>query len=119
MNTKTRKFEPYRELPTAEASYAEGYQIGLKWDAPWVPGGPWFVNVSDFERQSKNPVWVYFCDATVENNKEWRRGWEDGVRAQATTVTHPDHYYQKWNPRPKGSCQCGYHLLRQLVQTGG
>lgn len=117
MNT-LRTFGKYRALQTAEASYKDGYQTGLKWDAPWAPGGPWFTHITPWEEQTKDKDWVAFCKATVENNREWVRGWQDGVRAQTETIVHPDRYYCSWNPRPK-VCHCAYHLLRQLVQTGG
>lgn len=75
---------PYNDLgkgiPTAEASYAEGYDRGLTWTAPWQPGGP-FVVTPGVDTHGRDPDWVAYCEATRENNREWLRGFADGRAA--------------------------------------
>lgn len=99
---------------TPVASYVEGYNTGLNWDAPWIPGGPWYIYPDQYNH---NADWEAYCKATLENNKEWLRGWQDGVKDQTATVTHPDKYYPRWStPRP-AVCNCGYHRIRATVDV--
>jgi hypothetical protein len=95
-----RTFGPYpggspEGIPTAQASYEDGYNSGLTWDrfAPhnkYVPGGPWIHSWSQrYEFSHRDPVdkahLKAYCDATVENHAEWMRGWHDGRAAKAPT----------------------------------
>jgi len=77
-----RQSGTYDELPTFEESYTDGFKIGLTWDRPWTPGGPWVAT----KRVSKNPLWSSFCAATAENNKNWLAGWRAG--REKKTLTH-------------------------------
>ena len=66
---------------TAEAAYEDGYNSGLTWDRfkllgnNYVPGGP-FVHRCD--NPNADSDYRAYCDATVENNTEWLRGWHNG-----------------------------------------
>ncbi len=70
-----------RGIPTAEASYADGYRTGATWAEAYTPGGP-FVVTPYGGVPANDPDWIAFCSATAENNREWRRGFDD---ASATT----------------------------------
>lgn len=68
-------------IPTAEASYAEGYERGLTWTAPWQPGGPF---VGDGPTDTQDADLNAFRKAQRENRDAWLRGFADG-RAAART----------------------------------
>ena len=70
-------------IPTAKASYEDGWWTGCGWNHKknnYVPGGPSVTTVQPHERQFKNRDWVAFCEATKENHEEWLRGWHDGCQ---------------------------------------
>lgn len=78
---RLRKFGPYPHnsegIPDEEEAYAQGYDTGLHWSAPWRPGGPLVFEVSardDLDFQA-------YCRATNKNNQEWNRGFDDGRNA--------------------------------------
>lgn len=76
-----RKFGKYPEIPTANESYDDGFLSGSEWDhvrCNWVPGGPMAFHVRDCERHDQD--WVWHCYTLQENAKEWKRGWQDGVK---------------------------------------
>lgn len=87
MNTPSdrRRFGAYPAdrdgIPTAEASYAEGYGRGLTWVAPWQPGGPF---VGDGPTDTQDADLNAFRKAQRENRDAWLRGFADG-RAAART----------------------------------
>lgn len=87
MNTPSdrRRFGAYpadrTSIPTAEASYAEGYDRGLTWTAPWQPGGPF---VGDGPTDTQDADLNAFRKAQRENRDAWLRGFADG-RAAART----------------------------------
>ena len=76
---------PYNDLgkgiPTAEASYAEGYDRGLTWTAPWQPGGPF---VGDGPTDTQDADLNAFRKAQRENRDAWLRGFADGCAAART-----------------------------------
>lgn len=84
----TRRFGDYpgndpdkKGINTADASYEEGWWCGVGWDHKkhnYVPGGPHVSTYNVYER--KHPDWIAYCNATQENNYEWRRGWHDGCQ---------------------------------------
>ena len=60
--------------------YDEGYERGLNWPDKWEshgkPGGPWIK--SDYVPWSEgNPGWRY-NKKSLQENRDWCRGWEDG-----------------------------------------
>jgi hypothetical protein len=71
-------------MPTAEASFLDGYQHGLSWDRFYphnkhVPGGP-YVPQAHVKMHDKD--WDDCMAAYRENHAEWMRGWRAG-RAEA------------------------------------
>lgn len=64
-------------IPTAEASYEDGRATGRAWRDPYTPGGPCAFHVN----HSDEPWFRAYCAATVENRREWQRGFQDGRRA--------------------------------------
>lgn len=69
---------------TEDEAYENGYTRGETWDArfpgprgAYEPGGPWVCH--DHQRAYEmDPQWKAYCDATQQNNEQWRRGWRDG-----------------------------------------
>jgi hypothetical protein len=90
MNQMPRRFGKYpgndydnRGIPTAEESFDDGYYTGRTWDkkfptSNYQPGGPWVCGLSPYGQMMKDPDWIAYCNATRENNDEWRRGWIEG-----------------------------------------
>lgn len=65
----------YSAIATLKESYDQGFQIGLTWDRDWRPGGP-FVLRRDAR---KDPEWIALCKKSEANNKEFLRGFDDGI----------------------------------------
>ena len=63
---------------TAKAAYLDGYETGCRWQHDHVPGGPWVCGDSkDNAHAPRDTDWISFCEATLENHREWLRGWHD------------------------------------------
>lgn len=86
-----RRFGPFpggtpEGIRTAEASRKDGYETGLSWKDAYVPSGPWvhrWSNVGGGSVVAAHPEeYRAYCDATVENHREWMAGWREGVEAR-------------------------------------
>jgi hypothetical protein len=89
----TRRFGRYpgnttEGIPTAADSYRQGYDTGLKWKESYIPGGPHIMGPRNYHTVASYAAadWAAYCDATVENNAEWHRGFKDGRIAQENTA---------------------------------
>lgn len=72
---------------TAIAAYEDGFKSGQLWDSiknPYVPGGPWICRSAFMHKTDSD--WMAFCDATIENNREWLRGWHEGKASQKSST---------------------------------
>lgn len=58
--------------------YKVGYEIGLTWNADWVPGGPFVYTARESDNSEKLDKEVQ----SREENAQWRQGWRDGMVAQ-------------------------------------
>lgn len=63
----------YGPIATSKESYADGYKTGEKWKWDHTPGGP-FIYSDPYHR---NPDWQRYCLQSMQNNKEWLRGWRE------------------------------------------
>lgn len=66
--TECNKKHMFPRHPTEEASYVEGFEVGIKWPDKWKhkPGGPF----------------VYLCPASVRAHSVWIKGWEVGYKCK-------------------------------------
>jgi len=65
---------------TAEAAYKDGYESGLRFPGG-RPGGPHIT--APRGNEGRDPDWHAYCVATVENHREWLRGYDDAQKAIA------------------------------------
>ena len=63
-----------------EAAYQAGYNRGVKWDAPWYPGGPFVYRVDHICREDDE--WIEYCRISQEQHDEWHRGFKAGLAKQ-------------------------------------
>ncbi len=77
-------------------AYEEGHETGLRWDAIWMPGGPWiFINnhreshprYAEFQRMEqedtdRHEAWLEGFKAglkkRLEDNSDFAKWWKDG-----------------------------------------
>ncbi len=82
MVSSLRKFGPYPAIgdgiPTAEASYKDGYETGLTWQEDYTPGGPHAFMHNGSSVMDRDPDWAAYCEATRVNLREWKRGFTEG-----------------------------------------
>lgn len=80
----TRRFGPYpaggMTCPTAEASRADGYRVGLAWADDYQPGGPF---VGDGPTNTTDSDLNAYRAAQRENHREWLAGFAEGRAAAA------------------------------------
>ena len=84
-------FGKYGPLPTAAASYENGYETGFKWNTAkdfCVPDGPYHYGPSPYETNLDR---IAYIDATlegqIENHAAWLRGWTDGFKARYDEIS--------------------------------
>ena len=71
------KYGKNYQYKSTEQAYDCGYQTGLTWNAPWVPGGPCVSSYNPHREQDSD--WIAFCEHTKACNKAWLRGWKTGL----------------------------------------
>lgn len=74
--------------------YWEGYETGIKWDANWMPGGPFVYSGNDeaIKRQSKREA------------AAWHRGFNDGL----AVLLDKDRDFANWFENNKSNRDCRY-----------
>lgn len=78
---KLRKIGPYPHhsegIPTAEASYEDGYNTGMRWSESHIPGGPFKYSPGHLKTDEE---WIAYCAALRENHEAWHKGFADARR---------------------------------------
>ena len=81
---KYRRFGQYPVWPgvegllTAESSHIQGFKTGLQWKESYTPSGPYILFPESWK---KDPDYLAYCAATIENNNEWIRGFTEARNA--------------------------------------
>lgn len=87
-----------RTLPTEEASYKDGYRSGLNWRfSHESPGGPHIYS----KGYDPDPDWVAYCQASLENNIAWKKGWKEGREKGLKKQQKQGSSGIKWSPFKK------------------
>jgi hypothetical protein len=84
------------------SSFNEGYQVGLTWDADWVPGGPSvyhatsrYVSGQLTDEQKRRQV------ESEEHARLWMLGWKHGMTIDPNKMITKFLRWSKERPAPK------------------
>ena len=55
--------------------YEDGQATGKRWDASWIPGGPFYFGAGKWESDRHKAI----AKQTQANHDAWMQGWWDGA----------------------------------------
>lgn len=77
------QFLMFDELePVKAEGYLQGFELGLRWDASWMPGGPNVYNGKLKELRKRDKA----------HFESWHKGFNDGL----ATRLHDNPHFAKW-----------------------
>lgn len=80
------------------ASYNEGYQCGLTWDADWTPGGPNVYHATSRFISGEIPAERLEMErVSKEHARLWMMGWKAGMKVDPNKMITK---FMKWSGKP-------------------